>query len=87
MTNKKLWEMQRRHRRLTERSKTIVSELRVDGASPLDLEAAEIIEWLLQGKAQLEKDFAEEVRGGQRDAQAAYAQGQQDQYDRDKERY
>lgn len=87
MTNKELWEMQRRHRRLSERSKTIVPDLRVDGADPLMVEAAEIIEWLLQGKAQLQKDLNEEIRGAQRDAQDAYAQGQQDQYDRDKEGY
>ena len=87
MTRTEFWEMRKRNERLTARSKTIVADLRVDGADPVSLEAAEIIEWLLDSKARLQKDFDNEIREGQRSARDAYAEGQQAQYDRDHKRF
>ena len=79
MTNQEIVEMQRRRRRLTERSKTIVADL-MDLSMPSTVpdEAAEIIEWLT---AQIQS-LRQEIKDGQRAAGDAYAQGQQDGYDK-----
>lgn len=83
MTNQEIFEMQRRHRQLTERSKTIVVDLRDKGLS-ITTEAAEIIEWLLERIISLRKELKEETQEGIRQARDSYAQGQQDEFDKNR---
>src|SRR2546421_5536273 len=66
-TSKEIVEAQRRHRRLSERSKTIVADLRkLDGLefhySKACFEAAEVIEWLQEQVAGYRKDLMEEAK-------------------------
>lgn len=79
MTNKELWDAQRREKQLRERSKTIGADLRKVGG--IGTEAAAMIDWLLSRIASLQKDLNEEVREGQRSAGDAYAQGRLDSRD------
>jgi hypothetical protein len=76
LTNQEIVEMQHRHKRLSERSKTIVAELRKDRESNLGFDeghhsqllfdAAEVIQWLQEQNAQLRKEVNDAFREGQR---------------------
>ena len=84
-TTQEIFERQRREKRLSERSKTIVAELRLlEPTIPITGEAVEVIEWLQQKVGRLESDLRDEIREGQRSAGAAYAQGQQDEREESK---
>lgn len=80
-TTKEIIEMQKRHKWLTERSKTIVADLReLEGVGvdkKLRADAAEVIEWLHSQIVGLQKDLEE----AQRSARDAYYEGRQDESD------
>lgn len=75
-------EAQRRWRQLDARTKTIVADLRgLEGFDQqLKTEAAEVIEWLLEHVAALQKELNDEIREGESAARDAYAQGRQDEF-------
>jgi hypothetical protein len=85
MTNQEILEAHRRHQRLSERSKTIVQDMRstvpLEDIPQLVQDAAEVIEWLQEQNARLRKDLDEEIREGQQGARDAYTEGKLDAAD------
>lgn len=84
MTNQEIIEMQRRYKRLSELSKTIGAELSAS-SDPLMKDAAEVIRFQQEEIARLNQELKDLDREAQRSARDAYAQGEQDEYDRSRE--